>query len=61
VRDLLLLESLVGILLLFSVLRPLIKSFEGIRGLFLLPTLAFIITIAIFVVYGFVPNVSPFF
>lgn len=58
-RDLLLLESLVGILLLLSVLRPLFKSFEGIRGLFLLPALAFIITVALFGVYGFRPECIP--
>lgn len=58
-RDLLLLESLVGILLLLSVLRPLFKSFEGIRGLFLLPIVAFLITLGLFSVYGFRPECIP--
>lgn len=58
-RDLLLLESLVGILLLLSVLRPLFKSFEGIQGLFLLSPLALLITVGLFWVYGFRPECIP--
>jgi hypothetical protein len=59
VQDLLVLELIIATLLFLAIVRPFIKSFQGIDGIAALPTIALAASIAVFPAYGYRPEFLP--
>lgn len=58
-RDLVLLELLIGGILFLSLIRPFVKAFRGVDGLALLPAVSAVLALALFPAYGFRPEALP--
>ncbi len=59
--DLLVLECIIGILLFISLIRPYIKYFQDIDGLYFLSLLALLLCVGLTIAFGFRPECVPLF
>ena len=58
-KDLLILESIIAVLLLIYLIRPFVRKFRGVDGLNILPALSLLLMIAVYPAFGFRPELLP--